>query len=154
MRRSLTLAVLALAMLGLAAGAAAQSNPGPAPTIVIVHPRPTPSLDGGTLFQAYCASCHGGDGKGQGPAAFATHEPPSDLTLIRVAQPERDCGLYVKSVLLEGHRTGPTEKPIGERDLDMPNWQPIFRALSADPLLAEVRIVNLSRYVVALQAAR
>jgi mono/diheme cytochrome c family protein len=154
MRRSLTLAVLALAMLGLAAGAAAQSNPGPAPTIVIVHARPTTSLDGGTLFQAYCASCHGGDGKGQGPAAFATHEPPSDLTLLRVAQPERDCGLYVKSVLQQGHRTGPNEQRMSERDLDMPDWRPIFEAISRDQGQVELRIVNLSRYVVALQAAR
>lgn len=155
MRRRLTLAALALATLGLAAGAAAQSNPGPAPTIVIVNARPTNSLDGATLFQAYCASCHGGDGRGHGPASLATHEPPSDLTLIRIAHPDRDCGLYVRTILEQGHRRGPNAAPVNEQDLDMPNWGPIFRSMHRNSQgEAVVRLANLSRYVVTLQAAR
>ena len=37
---------------------------------------------GKETFLRYCASCHGEDGKGDGPAAVAMKPPPSDLTTI------------------------------------------------------------------------
>src|ERR1035437_888659 len=40
------------------------------------------SLNGQALFQAYCASCHGKDAKGAGPAAPALKAKPADLTQI------------------------------------------------------------------------
>ena len=39
-------------------------------------------LDGEGLFRAYCASCHGRTGKGDGPTARALKRPPPDLTLL------------------------------------------------------------------------
>lgn len=36
--------------------------------------------EGAALFKTLCASCHGADGRGDGPAAGAMHPPPSDLT--------------------------------------------------------------------------
>lgn len=47
-----------------------------------VAPVGTASLDGKDLFREYCAVCHGKDGKGNGPAAGALKENPSDLTQI------------------------------------------------------------------------
>ena len=32
------------------------------------------------MYQAYCAACHGADGKGDGPASAALKSRPSDLT--------------------------------------------------------------------------
>ncbi len=35
---------------------------------------------GNALFALHCATCHGGDGKGEGPAAIALNPKPRDLT--------------------------------------------------------------------------
>ena len=37
---------------------------------------------GHALFQQYCASCHGVEGKGDGPSAAALKTPPPDLTAL------------------------------------------------------------------------
>ena len=37
---------------------------------------------GAPLFQRYCASCHGAQGRGDGPAAGSLKTPPADLTRI------------------------------------------------------------------------
>src|SRR5512138_2564211 len=38
---------------------------------------------GKKLFTQYCASCHGQDGKGQGPVAMALKGTPPDLTILQ-----------------------------------------------------------------------
>src|SRR5271154_4968759 len=43
--------------------------------------RPDPVL-GKETFLKYCASCHGEDAKGNGPAALALKPPPADLTTL------------------------------------------------------------------------
>ncbi|MBO9465461.1 Cytochrome c [Pelagimonas phthalicica] len=40
--------------------------------------------DGKALFMENCASCHGANGKGEGPMARAMEKTPKDLTLIQV----------------------------------------------------------------------
>jgi mono/diheme cytochrome c family protein len=37
---------------------------------------------GGQLYRTYCASCHGVEGRGNGPAAAALATPPADLTAL------------------------------------------------------------------------
>jgi mono/diheme cytochrome c family protein len=37
---------------------------------------------GAELFETHCASCHGADARGNGPAASALNVPPTDLTRI------------------------------------------------------------------------
>jgi len=37
---------------------------------------------GAAIYQRHCASCHGEDARGQGPAASALRVPPADLTRI------------------------------------------------------------------------
>ena len=44
---------------------------------------PVAKLPGQVLYQHHCASCHGTDGKGAGPAASALAKTPADLTQIR-----------------------------------------------------------------------
>lgn len=43
---------------------------------------------GQTLYRRYCASCHGLEGRGDGPAAPALRPPPSDLTKVETSLPE------------------------------------------------------------------
>ena len=40
------------------------------------------SLAGRDSFGVYCASCHGADGTGHGPAASALRTQPADLTIL------------------------------------------------------------------------
>lgn len=47
----------------------------------IEHDRVLAEMGVGYYVQ-YCASCHGVDGKGRGPAAASLKSPPSDLTRI------------------------------------------------------------------------
>jgi mono/diheme cytochrome c family protein len=42
------------------------------------------AMTGEQVFVRFCASCHGRDGRGTGPAAAALRAPPPDLTQIAV----------------------------------------------------------------------
>jgi mono/diheme cytochrome c family protein len=75
---------------------------------------------GRELFEANCASCHGTDGTGNGPAARTLKPPPSDLTRIR----ERNGGTFPR---LEVVRFIDGERPVrAHRSADMPKWGRVF----------------------------
>lgn len=40
------------------------------------------------LYRRYCASCHGIDGRGDGPVAAALDPPPTDLTRSKLSLPK------------------------------------------------------------------
>ena len=56
--------------------------------------------NGKTLYHAYCSSCHGDKGKGDGPAAASLNPKPADHTSNAV-QAESDGAIYYK--ISEGH---------------------------------------------------
>lgn len=73
------------------------------------------SPSGAYLFKTYCATCHGKDGKGDGPLATELHFAPADLTLLA----KRSGGTYPSEQVyqiidgrkgLKGH--GGPEMPI------------------------------------------
>lgn len=137
---------LALAVVVAAAGtrpaqARAQTT-GPAPVKLLID-----SLAGPDLFRAYCATCHGEDGRGQGPVASSLKTRPSDLTTLA----SRNGGVFpsarVRSVL---SGDGKTASVVAHGSSAMPVWGPIFRALEAGPQ-ADVRVANLVRHLEATQ---
>jgi mono/diheme cytochrome c family protein len=65
------LVALSLVLLG------ASSAPQPRET------RKTAAAWGKESYETYCATCHGADARGRGPAAASLKTPPPDLTLIR-----------------------------------------------------------------------
>jgi mono/diheme cytochrome c family protein len=106
------------------------------------------SLAGSDLFDFYCASCHGRDGKGSGPVTPALKTQPPDLTTLA----RRSGGIFPTarvaaavggdgSVLMSAH--GSTEMPV---------WGPIFRALDPGDKLADARIAAVVTYVQSLQS--
>src|SRR5690349_6179233 len=42
----------------------------------------TESMYGPDLYRHYCATCHGADGKGNGPVSVALKTPAPDLTVL------------------------------------------------------------------------
>ena len=103
-------------------------------------------ISGPKLYQAYCAVCHGGDGKGNGPMATALKTWPSDLTTIAKRNDGTFPALHVMEAI-NGDRQIPAH---GTRD--MPVWGPVFRSMAhghADN--AQLRITNLTSYIESLQ---
>ena len=106
--------------------------------------QPTNLTKGVDLYQRYCAVCHGKDGKGGGPAAAALKAPPTDLT--RLAK-THDGKFPVGSVrqALGGSST------LAHGSQEMPIWGPVFRAMSPNQSISELRVDNLLRYLESIQ---
>lgn len=79
-RRSRVAAALPLVAAWLALSGFAKDPP----TVAPGEPPQASSLSeaGRTLYMHYCASCHGVDARGSGPAATALRVPPTDLTRL------------------------------------------------------------------------
>jgi mono/diheme cytochrome c family protein len=102
--------------------------------------------DGPGMYQAYCASCHGIGGKGDGPAAGALKTRPNDLTLLKRANGGTFPAARVRAVI-EG-----TKPPRSHGSRDMPVWGPVFRILAyEDASTPKLRIENLTRYIEGIQ---
>jgi mono/diheme cytochrome c family protein len=106
------------------------------------------SVDGVDLYRAYCASCHGKDGNGNGPMASELKATVPDLTVIAkdnggqfpVARVRR---IIIGEGMIASH---------GSRE--MPVWGPIFHQIESDVDWGNVRIENLVRYLESIQAIR
>ena len=108
-------------------------------------PFPAESLVGKDSFEAYCASCHGPRGRGDGPVAESLRSIPTDLTALASRNADRFPRERVAAVLTG---TGRTVAPHGTTA--MPIWGPMFRMFESDTR-ARVRIDNLVSYIETLQ---
>ncbi len=143
---STTLFGAVLAALTLVTGrpslGAAQTT-GPKNTDVV-----TTSLAGRDLFQHYCSSCHGRDGKGGGHAAPALKVPPPDLTTIA----QRSGGVFPvdrATAFITGKKRLSTP---AHGSSDMPVWGPIFKGLDNRDAINAARIESLVKYIESIQA--
>jgi len=109
--------------------------------------KPTPRDSGAEMYQVYCASCHGVDGKGNGPAAAAMKTPPSDLTVLSRNNGGKFPELKFQNVLK-------ISSPLAAHgSSEMPMWGPIFRSLeSGSEGYVQMRIYNLMKHVEGMQA--
>jgi mono/diheme cytochrome c family protein len=114
----------------------------------ITPPLVISSLSGRDLFQFYCSTCHGRDGKGRGPVASALKRTPADLTTIA----RRRAGVFPFETI-ERLVTG-DDRPIDEHgSREMPIWGPIFRSLEPHDRLTAIRIANIVAYIESIQTA-
>jgi mono/diheme cytochrome c family protein len=80
-----------------------------------------PRESGSALYGSYCASCHGREGKGDGPIAANLRTAPADLTLIA----KRNHGKFdVEKVRAAIDGRGPKQVHGGS---DMPVWGDAFK---------------------------
>src|SRR4051794_25098549 len=73
-----TLAILLVILVALAAVGQTAAKP----KVQVVTAKYTAPDSGKQMFNAYCASCHGTDAKGTGPAAPAMKSGVPDLTML------------------------------------------------------------------------
>lgn len=116
-----------------------------------IHPQPQPqhlidSIRGDNLYKAYCASCHGADGRGNGPMAAWMKVAPPDLTRIAA----RNGGEFPLA-RIDRIISGEEPLPSGHGTRAMPIWGPVFSQVTRDQDLGRVRIDNLARYLRDLQ---
>jgi mono/diheme cytochrome c family protein len=107
----------------------------------------TSAASGKEMFISYCATCHGKDGKGDGPAAAALKSPPADLTTLAKRHDGKFPEAYVGNTLRSGVSGG------AHGSTDMPIWGPLFASVSGrDQAIVNMRIGNLIRYLESIQA--
>jgi mono/diheme cytochrome c family protein len=99
---------------------------------------------GATLYRQYCASCHGIDGKGHGPARVALRIPAPDLTTLAKRHGGKFPVEYVASVL----QFGPGVFSHGSAK--MPIWGQLFDYYYNEDS-AKRRVQNLIDYLSTLQ---
>jgi mono/diheme cytochrome c family protein len=103
------------------------------------------SVQGQDLFRAYCASCHGVDGRGNGPLAPVLKAEPSDLTAIS----RKNRGIFPAKRLEIIIAADDLITAHGNRE--MPIWGPIFHQVEWDQDLGEVRLQNVIKYLESIQ---
>ncbi|SRR5271166_1865905 len=141
--------IITFAALMLAANLAAsqdQSQGSSEKTIQHSTIKTTSPASGKEMFNAYCAVCHGTDGKGNGPAASALKVPPTNLTLL-----SKNNGGKYPSMKVNATVRGTAELPA-HGSKDMPVWGPLFWGMShGHESEVEQRVANLTHYIETLQ---
>ena len=103
------------------------------------------SMYGRDLFEFYCATCHGRDARGNGPAAVALVARVPDLTALAA----RNHGVFPMARVIAIVSGDAKVRAHGSRE--MPVWGPIFKSLDPEDTHHQVRIENLVAYVESLQ---
>ena len=118
-----------------------------APDIKKVPARYTSPASGTEMYRAYCASCHGSKGLGDGPVAEHLKIPVPDLTTLAKQNKGAFPTLRVSQVI----RGEVGVKTHGLQD--MPVWGPVFLSLnnSQEPVV-RIRVANLAKHIENLQA--
>jgi mono/diheme cytochrome c family protein len=134
--RFLIIAVaVCLASTALAQNTAKKIKLGPVP-----YSDPT---SGAQMYKDYCASCHGLQGKGDGPAAPLLKSAPTDLSRLA----ERNGGRYPSMKVTGTLKYGSSGNAHGT--IDMPIWADVFHSwFHGAP---DLRANNLVKYVASLQ---
>jgi mono/diheme cytochrome c family protein len=106
----------------------------------------TSPASGQEMYTAYCAVCHGMDGKGNGPAAEALKIPPPDLTALARANGNRYPADRVRSAI-----TGDIRLPA-HGSKEMPIWGGLFWGMSqGHSSEVQLRISNLNKLIESMQ---
>jgi mono/diheme cytochrome c family protein len=112
---------------------------------------PPRAVSGKILYERHCASCHGPEGRGDGPAAEALAPRPSDLTRLQA----RLGGAYSLDQIMRAIDGRRTVRAHGTSA--MPVWGQLFEeSLKDEPYTRRVTLLHvqaLAEYLYALQAS-
>jgi mono/diheme cytochrome c family protein len=114
------------------------------------HRRSVRAIDmatGEAMYVQYCASCHGVDAKGKGPAAIAMKTPPPDLTELSKHNDGQFPDGYVGAVVKFG------KSLASHGSEEMPVWGARFKTIDpkqdptgqqhVDDLIAYIKILQM-----------
>jgi len=148
-RKFLFVAALLLTLsVTLAAQTSSNSQPAQAatPTVKKVPAAYTNPTSGKEMYLAYCASCHGKDGTGNGPAAPAMKTPPTNLTKLAANSGGTFPTAHVAEVIKGDRLTA------AHGNKEMPVWGPVFLSMGQhDSAQLQLRISNLTKYLESIQ---
>ena len=134
-----------LMLFSLATAALCAQNEG-RPVIQKTPAGRTSASSGQEMYRAYCAACHGTDGKGDGPTSAALKTRPSDLTDLA----KRNAGKF-SELSVFGTINGDL-RITAHGSKDMPTWGAVFRQMDGtDVAGVKLRIRNLTKYIESLQ---
>lgn len=142
MRLFTGLATGGVVLLALSGSVAAQQAA--APTIKQAQFNAIVSVEGKDNFAAYCAVCHGLNGKGGGPAVAALKVPVPDLTTMAKRYGKYD------EFAVQNQISGAAKMPAAHGSVEMPIWGSLFRSQGSNQAAA-LRTRNLATYIGTLQ---
>ncbi len=103
---------------GLAAGAVILVSAGEPETVRNPFPPNPESLEAGrVVYEQMCQTCHGVEGRGDGPGAADLYPPPADLVVHVPLHPEHDLFRFVRDGV-----PGTAMAPLGDRLSDEEIW--------------------------------
>ena len=109
--------------------------------------KPTSATSGPEMYTAYCAVCHGVDGRGSGPAAGALKVPPPNLTTLA----RKNGGKYPSDHVMNAIQGALRLPAHGSKE--MPVWGDLFWGMSqGHSSEVQLRVTNLNKYIESLQA--
>ncbi len=105
------------------------------------------AASGKEMYVAYCASCHGLNGTGDGPAAAAMKTPPANLTLLA----SKNGGSFPYAKVQQAIK-GDANMPSAHGSQQMPVWGTTLRRISQNSQAeTQLRIRNIADYIASLQ---
>ena len=107
----------------------------------------TEVIMGRQSFRSYCATCHGPEGRGDGPVGEYLNIPPADLTQVS----QRNDGEFPLEEVVK--TIDGRESKRGHGSSDMPVWGDAFKLTRDDPDEEAVRnkIEELARFIESIQ---
>lgn len=134
---------------GLLLGAVIAASTGTESAPEQVKPPRQDYTSGSYLYRAFCASCHGETGNGNGPVSDLLRQRPSDLTTITA----RRGGVFPRAevfAIIDGRRSVP-----GHGSPEMPVWGDVLRVTEGhDDAIIKKRIDALVMYLESIQSAQ
>ena len=109
----------------------------------------TDEMDGAALYKAYCATCHGTDGKGFGPMTEWLKIKSPDLTRLSIREGGKFPLARVQRVI-----AGEENVTSGHGTREMPIWGPVFSKVTRDEDLGPMRVYNVAKYLETMQVKK
>jgi mono/diheme cytochrome c family protein len=104
------------------------------------------SMDGAALYKAYCATCHGIDGKGFGPMTEWLKIKAPDLTRLSIREGGKFPLARVQRII-----AGDQNITAGHGTREMPIWGPVFSKITYDEDLGPMRVYNVAKFLETMQ---